>query len=69
MLTVTERLDNIEALLTNIFNRYNKLATDDELGAVSDEIFDEIDSLRTRIKVMEENTNMVKNIIDPATRI
>ncbi len=75
MLTFDERMTNIEASLTNIMNRVNAAATDgsidttdDELGAVIEQIFGDLDDLKERYKIFKKHSQMVEQIINPATR-
>lgn len=75
MLTFNERMTNIEALLSSIMIRVNSAATDgtidttdDELGAVMDEIFGGLDDIKKRYSILEQQLTMVGQIINPATR-
>lgn len=75
MLTFDERMTNIEASLTRTMNRVNAAATDgsisttdDEIGAVIDEIFGDLDNLKERYKILKQHSQMVEQIINPATR-
>ena len=75
MLTFDERMTNIEASLTGIMNRVNAAATDgsinttdDELGAVIEQIFGDLDDLKKRYMILKKHSQMVDQIINPATR-
>jgi len=75
MLTLDERLTNVEASLTLISNKYSQAmtdgtvdVTDDELGAVMDQIFDELDDFKNRVASLQKQLTMVENILNSATR-
>lgn len=63
MLTIEERLNNIEAIITQLVNDSKKLATDYEIDAVAIQIFDTIDGLKERVSVLRNNIAIVKDII------
>ena len=67
MLTLEERLDNIESMLVQLVNDSKNLATDDELDAVVTQIFDTIDSLEDRVSALKNNLAIVKEILAAAT--
>lgn len=75
MLDFNERMTNIEALLSSIMIEVNTAATDgtidttdDELGAVIDEIFGDLEDIKKRYLVLKKHVTMVDQIINPATR-
>lgn len=75
MLTFDERITNIEISLTNTMNQYNKAATDgtldptdDEIGAVIDQIFDELKRIRDLYNVLKKQLKLVDDFINTATR-
>jgi len=68
MITLTERLNNVESAMVSIYNQATKLATIDEIEAVRQTIFeDEIETLRSRLKAIEYNLDMLEKIISTAT--
>jgi len=64
-LTPEERMDRIEALLARLTEVTNKLRTFDELDAVVQEIFGEIETLGNRIEALEHNLDMVESTVSP----
>lgn len=75
MLTFNERMDSLEALMSSIMVRVNAAATDgtidttdDELGAVIDELFGDLEDLKDRLLLLKKHVTMVGQIINPATR-
>jgi archaellum component FlaC len=66
MLTFSERMDNLEAVLTLLANVYNALPTHDELDAAVTEIWDKLEDLNTEITVLENNTSLVSQTIAAA---
>ena len=66
MLTFSERMDNLEALLSAISFEYSKIATDDELDAAVTEIWDRVDSVKERTKVIENTLNINREILSTA---
>jgi hypothetical protein len=75
MLSLANRLDTIEANLTLISNIISESFTDgtidvndDELGAVLEEIFEEIRNIEKRILTLQEQLTMVENILAAAQR-
>jgi len=67
MLTFEERIDTIEAFLTQIEFRYsNELATSAELNATVQEIWDHVDLIKTRIKAIENTANITGEILSTA---
>jgi hypothetical protein len=75
MLTLDERLTNVEASLTLISNKLSAAMTDgttdvndDELGAVMDKIFDEIRDIENRVSSLQKQLTMVEDILNSATR-
>jgi archaellum component FlaC len=64
-LTPEERMDRIEALLARMTEVTNKLRTFDELDAVVQEIFGEIEDLGHRIEALENNLDMVESTVSP----
>ena len=60
-----ERIETLEALIVKVTNEVNKLRTQDELGAVREQIFDTgITDLRNRIAAIRNNLAMVMKIIE-----
>ena len=75
MLNFNERITNIEALLSLISININNAATDgtidttnDELGAVIDELFDSLNNLKERYFTVDKQLTMVSDILNQATR-
>jgi hypothetical protein len=66
MLTFSERMDNLEAVLTLLVNEYNNLPTYIELDAAITEIWDSLEDFTTEIKVLETNTGLVSETIAAA---
>jgi len=67
MLTADERIENAEAALVDLSNKYNERATDDEIEAVRSEIFDEdLKDLLNRILALEKTLGIVSEIIATA---
>jgi len=67
MLTFSERMDNVEALMSIIAFEYsNEIATDDELDAAVTEIWDRVDSIRHRLKVIENTLLNTREILSTA---
>lgn len=66
MLTFSERMDNLEAVLTLLANTYNALPTYLELDAAVTEIWDKLNDLTTEITVLENNTSLVSQTIAAA---
>jgi hypothetical protein len=74
-LSFDERMTNIEASLSLIGIKLNEAltdgtvdVTDDELGAVMDQIFGEINDLKERYASLQKQLTMVENILNSATR-
>jgi len=65
-ITFDERMTNIETLVVKIFNDFRKLRTEDELDAVVEQVFDELNDLENRIAALRNNLEMVKKIIPTA---
>ena len=65
-LTFDERMDRIESLAVKISNDFGKIRTEDELDAVVDQVFDELDDLENRLKALETNLDMVNATISTA---
>ena len=63
MLTIEERIQNIQTILTQLVDDTKKLANDDEIDAVVAQIFGSIDDLKNRISVIKNNLAIVKEII------
>jgi len=67
MLTADERIENAEAALVDLSNKYNERATDDEIEAVRSEIFDEdLKDLLNRILALEKTLGIISEIIATA---
>jgi len=67
MLTFDERMDNLEALLSIVAFKYsNEIATDDELDAAVTEIWDRVDSIKHRTKVIENALAATREILSTA---
>ena len=62
-LTPTERMNNVEALLSRTTQRVHQLRTFDELDAVVEEVFGEIQDLEDRITSLENNLGMIESIL------
>ena len=62
-LTPQERMDRIRALLSRMTEETNKLRTFDELDAVVQEIFGEIQDLENRIVALENNLDIVEDTV------
>lgn len=62
-LTPTERMDRVEVLLAKMKVDANKLRTEDELDAVVDTIFGELQDLENRITALENNLDIVETTI------
>jgi hypothetical protein len=68
MLSFDERISNVEALIVQTYNDYIQLATDDEISAVTTQIFSEgIEILESRIEAIKNNLDIVERIISKAT--
>ena len=81
-LTLDERLTNIEASLSLVANGLEKAlkdgeegivvngkdVTDDELGAVLEEVFRELEDLKARTIALQKQLTIVETILDSATR-
>jgi len=60
-------MDNLEALLSIISFKYsNEIATNDELNAAVEEIWDRVDSIKHRTKVIENTLNNTREILSTA---
>jgi hypothetical protein len=60
-------MDNLEALLSIIAFEYNnELATDDELDAAVDEIWNRVDSVKHRTKEIENALGITGEILSTA---
>jgi hypothetical protein len=75
MLTFDERITAIEASLVKISNIINTSfndgtidTTNDELGAVLDQIFDNLRDIRERYRIIRDHLTMADQLIRPATR-
>jgi hypothetical protein len=75
MLTFDERITAIEASLVKISNTINTSfndgtidTTNDELGAVLDQIFDNLRDIRERYRIIRDHLTMADQLIRPATR-
>ena len=67
MLTFNERMDNLEAVISIIAFKYsNEIATDDELDAAVTEIWNGVDSIKHRLKVIENTLINIRDILDTA---
>ena len=67
MLTFDERMDNLESLLSIIAFKYNnEVATSDELDAAVTEIWDRVDSIKHRTKIIENTLNTIREILSTA---
>jgi len=81
-LTLDERLTNVEASLSLVANGLERAlkdgeegvlvnpkdVTDDELGAVLEEVFGELRDLKARTLSLQKQLTMVGDILDSATR-
>lgn len=67
MLTPSERISNIEAIVVKLTHDGNELATFDELDAVVREVFDYQYGLIDRITALENNIDIVRTIISETT--
>jgi hypothetical protein len=59
-------MDNLEAVLVLLANRYNNLPTYLELDAAVEEIWDQLETLTTEVEVLENNTSLVSQTIAAA---
>jgi lipid II:glycine glycyltransferase (peptidoglycan interpeptide bridge formation enzyme) len=66
MLTFSERMDNLEAVLTLLSNEYNNLPTYAELDAAVEEIWESLDNLTMEIRILENNIGLVQETIAAA---
>jgi len=53
-------MDRIDALLTKLQMDANKLRTHDELNAVVEDIFGQLDDLKNRTKILKTNLTITK---------
>ena len=65
-LTPTERMDRIQALLIKTEIEAKKLRSEDELDAVADNVFGELQDLENRIAALENNLDIVEMTISTA---
>ena len=63
MLTLEERLDNIDAGVVSIYHQLDELATFDELDAVVQQIFNDIEDLENRINAIRYNLDIVESTL------
>ena len=63
MLTLEERLDNIDAGVVSIYHQLDEVATFDELDAVVQQIFDDIEDLENRINAIRYNLDIVESTL------
>jgi len=67
MLTFSERIQAVEALLTTIAYKYsNEIASDAELDAAINDLWDQIDALKDRVKILENNVDITRENLSTA---
>ena len=67
MLTFSERMDALDSLLAIIAFMYtNEVATSEELDAAVTEIWDRVDDIKQRTKVIENNLAILEEILSNA---
>jgi len=67
MLTFSERIEAVEALLATITYKYsNELRTDDELDAAITELWDRIYAIKARVKNLQDTLNITRENLSTA---
>lgn len=62
-ISLSDRLQALEAALVNLTNQYNKLASDEEINAVREDIFTQIRNAEKDVQTMESQLEILEKLL------